>query len=68
MQALLERHDDALALKLTDLGLLNYPTSQALTHLRRQALDRLREKYQQLSPFQFIIYSEWAGADLPPVE
>ena len=68
VQALLERHDDALALKLTDLGLLNYPTSQALTHLRRQALDRLREKYQQLSPFKFIIYSEWAGADLPPVE
>jgi len=39
-----------------------------LTHLRRQALDRLREQYQQLNPFKFIIYSEWAGAELPPVE
>jgi glyoxylase-like metal-dependent hydrolase (beta-lactamase superfamily II) len=65
---LLDRSDDALALKLTNLGLLNYPTSQTLTHLRRQALDRLREKYQQLNPFKFIIYSEWAGAELPPVE
>jgi glyoxylase-like metal-dependent hydrolase (beta-lactamase superfamily II) len=65
---LLDRSDDALALKLTDLGLLNYPTSQALTNLRRQALDRLREKYQQLNPFKFIIYSEWAGAELPRVE
>jgi len=67
-KALLDRSDDALALKLTDLGLLTYPTSQTLTHLRRQALDRLREQYQQLNPFKFIIYSEWAGAELPPVE
>jgi len=67
-QGLLDRRDAALALKLTDLGLLTYPTSQTLMHLRRQALDRLREKYQQLNPFKFIIYSEWAGAELPPVE
>ena len=67
-QVLLDRRDAALALKLTDLGLLNYPTSQTLRHLRRQALDRLREQYQQLNPFKFIIYSEWAGAELPPVE
>jgi hypothetical protein len=39
-----------------------------LTDVRRQALDRLREKYQQINPFKFIIYSEWAGAELPPVE
>ncbi len=67
-QVLLDRRDAALALKLTDLGLLTYPTSQTLRHLRRQALDRLREQYQQLNPFKFIIYSEWAGAELPPVE
>lgn len=67
-KALLERSDYALALTLTDLGLFNYPTSQALTDLRRQALDRLREKSQQLNPFKFIIYSEWAGAELPRVE
>jgi hypothetical protein len=68
VQALLDRRDDALALKLTDLGLLTYPTSQTLTQHRRQALDRLREKYQQLNPFKFIIYSGWAGAELPTVE
>src|SRR5262249_10290500 len=67
-QVLLDRRDAALALKLTDLGLLNYPTSRPLPHLRRQALDRLREPDQQLNPFKFIIYSEWAGAELPPVE
>ena len=67
-QVLLDRRAAALMLKLTTLGLLTYPTSQPLIHLRRQALDRLREQYQQLNPFKFIIYSEWAGAELPPVE
>jgi glyoxylase-like metal-dependent hydrolase (beta-lactamase superfamily II) len=67
-QNLLDRSDHALAFKLTDLGLRNYPTSQTLMNLRRQALDRLREKYQQLNPFKFIIYSEWAGAELLPIE
>lgn len=65
---LLDRSDAALALKVSELGLLNYPTSQTLADLRRQALDRLREKYQAINPFKFIIYSEWAGAELPPIE
>ena len=67
-KALLDQSDYALTLKLADLGLLSYPASQILTDLRRQALDRLREKYQQINSFKFIIYSEWAGAELPLVE
>lgn len=67
-KTLLDQSDYALALKLADLGLLNYPTSRTLTDLRRQALDRLREKYQQINPFKFIIYSERAGAELPPAK
>jgi len=55
-------------LKLADLGLVRYPSSEALTTLRRRALDNLRLRHQQMSPFKFIIYSEWAGAELPPVE
>ena len=66
-RTLLERGDAALALKLTDLGLLNYPASRALPQLRRHALDRLRMRHQNLNPFKFIVYSEWAGADLAPV-
>ena len=27
----------------------------------------LRELHAQTDPFRFIIYSEWAGASLPPV-
>jgi glyoxylase-like metal-dependent hydrolase (beta-lactamase superfamily II) len=67
-QTLLGQGDHVLALKLADLGLVSYPGSEALAALRRQALDGLRARHQQLNPFKFIIYSEWAGAALPPVE
>jgi len=67
-RTLLKRGDPVLALKLTDLGLLTYPGSRTLADVRRQALDGLRARHQQLNPFKFIIYSEWAGADLSPVE
>ena len=67
-RGLVERGDDVLALKLAQLGLVRYPASEALTALRRRALDNLRVRHQQMSPFKFIIYSEWAGAELAPVE
>src|SRR5262245_24452914 len=68
VRGLSERGDDVLALKLAHLGLVRYPSSEALAALRRRALDSLRLRHQQLSPFKFIIYSEWAGAELSPVE
>src|SRR5262245_39403169 len=68
VRGLAERGDDLLALKLAQLGLVRYPGSEALATLRRRALDYLRARHQQLSPFKFIIYSEWAGAELAPVE
>ena len=67
-QTLLGQGDHVLALRLADLGLVSYPGSEALAALRRQALDGLRARHQQLNPFKFIIYSEWAGAALVPVE
>jgi len=67
-ETLLRQGDLALALKLADLGLVSYPRSEALAALRRQALDGLRASNQGLNPFKFIIYSEWAGAGLAPVE
>jgi glyoxylase-like metal-dependent hydrolase (beta-lactamase superfamily II) len=68
VRVLAERGDDVLALKLAQIGLVRYPSSEALAVLRRRALDNLRARYQGLSPFKFIIYSEWAGAELSPVE
>src|SRR5262249_54460240 len=68
VRGLSERGDDVLALKLAQLGLARYPSSDALAALRRRELDNMRLRHQQLSPFKFIIYSEWAGAELSPVE
>jgi hypothetical protein len=65
--ALLEQHDSELALKLIDAGIVRRGASHELAALRRQALDQLRERYQQLNPFKFIVYSEWAVAELPPI-
>ena len=67
-RTLLERGDHVPALKLVDLGLISHPASLTLTGLRRRALDGLRARHQQLNPFKFIVYSEWAKAELPPVE
>jgi glyoxylase-like metal-dependent hydrolase (beta-lactamase superfamily II) len=67
-RTLLGRGDPVLALNVADLGLINYRGSSTLADLRRRALDRLRARNQGLNPFKFIIYSEWAGADLAPVE
>ena len=68
VRTLLDRGDDALALRLAQLGLVRYPSSEGLAALRRRALDGLRARHQNLSPFKFIIYSEWAGVELPPLE
>jgi glyoxylase-like metal-dependent hydrolase (beta-lactamase superfamily II) len=66
-EALLGRGELGLALEVTDAGLLAHPRSQTLRDLRGQALSRLREKNQGTSPFKFIVYSELAGAELPPI-
>ncbi len=63
---LLESAGYPMALRLADLGLAAHPESQTLAGLRHQALDRLRERHQQLNPFKFIAYSSLAGAEVPP--
>jgi len=63
---LLDRGDQALALRLVDYGLLRHPDDQALQDLRRRVLFRLLERYQQLSPFKFALYAATAGVEVPP--
>jgi glyoxylase-like metal-dependent hydrolase (beta-lactamase superfamily II) len=64
---LIAQGDYALALEIIKPGLLRYPASSALAELRRAALHRLMERYQQSDPFKFLIYAEQAGAELGPV-
>jgi glyoxylase-like metal-dependent hydrolase (beta-lactamase superfamily II) len=62
------RGDAALALQIADLGLARHPTSAPLQQARDRALTALRERYAQINPFRFIVYSEMAGRGLAPVE
>jgi len=64
---LIAQGDHALALEIIKPGLLRYPASSALAELRRTALHRLMERYQQSDPFKFLIYADQAGAELGPV-
>ena len=64
---LIAHGDHALALEIIKPGLLRYPASSALAELRRTALHRLMERYQQSDPFKFLSYAEQAGAELGPV-
>lgn len=50
------------------VSLAGHPASHALAEVRRQALDRLRVSHQRLNPFKFIVYSEWGGTGLAPVQ
>jgi glyoxylase-like metal-dependent hydrolase (beta-lactamase superfamily II) len=64
---LLGQGDYALALQIIEPGLLRHPASTTLAGLRRTALHRLMEAYQQFDPFKFLIYAELAGAEIGPV-
>ena len=65
---LLGQGDHALALQIIQPGLLRHPASSTLAGLRRTALHRLMEAYQQSDPFKFLIYAELADAEIGPVE
>jgi hypothetical protein len=65
---LIGQGDHALALQIIQPGLLRHPASSTLAGLRRTALHRLMEQYQQLDPFKFLIYAELAAAEIGPVE
>jgi hypothetical protein len=66
---LIAQGDHALALQtIIQPGLLRHPASITLAALRRTALHRLMEAYQQTDPFKFLIYAELAGAEIGPVQ
>ena len=64
---LLGRGDAPLGLKVAEMGLLRYSGSEKLQAARKKALSMLIERYSAVDPFRFIIYSQWANAQLLPV-
>jgi len=65
---LLARGDAPLALNVIELGLLRHPSSDRLRSGRKQALSMLIDRFNPMDPFRFIIYSQWAGARLQPID
>jgi glyoxylase-like metal-dependent hydrolase (beta-lactamase superfamily II) len=59
--------DATMALRIADIGLVRYPTSEAILAERRRALNMLKERYVPINPFRFILYSEWSGEPLAPL-
>jgi glyoxylase-like metal-dependent hydrolase (beta-lactamase superfamily II) len=64
---LLARGDGPLALKVSEMGLLRYPSSETLKSARAKALSMLIQRYNLVDPFRFIIYSQWASSPLSPI-
>ena len=58
IENMLESGDHALAARTTTWALTQYPSSAKLQELRKMAFLKQKEKYQELSPFKVIIYSE----------
>jgi hypothetical protein len=65
---LARRGDALLALRIADIALVAYPQSPVLAASRARVLHDLRERYAQMNPFRFILYSEWSGRGLSPVQ
>jgi glyoxylase-like metal-dependent hydrolase (beta-lactamase superfamily II) len=65
---LTRRGDALLALRIADIALVAYPQSPTLGASRARVLHDLRERYAQINPFRFILYSEWSGRGLSPVQ
>jgi glyoxylase-like metal-dependent hydrolase (beta-lactamase superfamily II) len=63
-----QRGDSALALRIAELGLIRYPNSAALQKSRSRSLATLQAINSQMNPFRFIVYSEWSGKALAPVQ
>jgi glyoxylase-like metal-dependent hydrolase (beta-lactamase superfamily II) len=64
---LARRGEHALALHITELGLISHSDAPELLALRQELLDTLVERNQILNPFKFAYYAELAGLDLASV-
>jgi glyoxylase-like metal-dependent hydrolase (beta-lactamase superfamily II) len=65
--ALVHRGDAALALQISELGLLRYPENSELRKRRAAALEMLMLKYQATDPEKFAVYAQMAQIELAPI-
>ena len=67
VSGLVARGDLELAWRLAERGAKAHPEDPTLEALRVRALGGLRQKYQQVNPFKFIVFSEFADRPTQPL-
>jgi len=67
IEKMMQSGDYELALKTSTWALTQYDSSE-IKALREQVFLKLKEKYQFINPFKFIIYSEMAGDETPQLD
>jgi glyoxylase-like metal-dependent hydrolase (beta-lactamase superfamily II) len=68
VEELLDRGDTSMAYELVEATLARHPENASLKASRRRTLTQLREQYQLIDPFRFIVHSEQGGTPLPPIQ
>jgi glyoxylase-like metal-dependent hydrolase (beta-lactamase superfamily II) len=70
VERMVRNGDHELGGRVADWGLARFPASETLTAARRLAYLKLKEKWQTISAFKFVMYSEHVGdptSQLDPV-
>jgi len=67
IEKMMQSGDYVLVLKTSTWALTQYDSSE-IKELRKLAFLKLKEKYQFINPFKFIIYSEMAGDETPQLD
>lgn len=67
VEKMIQSGDHELAARTITWAVTQYPSSEALQRLKKEAFLKLKEKYQQFNPFKFIIYSEMINDETMPL-
>jgi glyoxylase-like metal-dependent hydrolase (beta-lactamase superfamily II) len=65
IEKMVDNGDYALALKVLQWSEPSVGDDKRIQSLKRVVLEKLKEKYQFLSPFKFFLYSNLQGVELP---
>lgn len=65
---LLASGDGPMALEVAELGLERHPGNEGLLAARAKAVTAVRQRFELVNPFRFIVASEGGAQPLPPVE
>ena len=68
IERMIQGGDHELAGQVVDWALTQYPNSAKLTRMKEQAFLKLKEKWQLIIPFKFVMYSEHIDNPTPQIK